>query len=483
MDRTKLPDAQVLLLHEAVIPEGALGGDRIVLWVPGARNEGFQHWNRINNLPRAEITVSQGLCATSAVCIPMRQAGQGLLSKFFRPFRRSKETQVWTLPNGQTAEQDGTIKTDFILVWKEDNGPVDEARVRAQWPQSQTIQQLGENLFLVSGIAPPAAPGQTAQLPPEECPTPAAARLLTAARQSGDRRKQALALTDLGILLRTEDTKRATAYLEEALAITRELGDRSAERDVLAHLGLALFALGQAERALECLDQSLRYAREGSDVFAEKMAVYHLGLIYAAAADPTSACNLFNQALALARQVGDRKQEPELLWCLSIQYAQMGQREQAIAYAEATVAFLRQLGKPQAAWYAHHLDRYREGNADAGLGLNTPLGSGLSSDGFMNESLTTSFAGAPWNAASAHQPATSNPGLLRMAFSAAKSMAKFLGSGLKTVAPSVHQQRLQTCAACEHHTGVRCRLCGCFTNVKARMAHEECPIGKWNSDP
>ncbi len=26
---------------------------------------------------------------------------------------------------------------------------------------------------------------------------------------------------------------------------------------------------------------------------------------------------------------------------------------------------------------------------------------------------------------------------------------------------------------------LRCRLCGCFTNVKARLDHEECPIGKW----
>src|SRR5262249_50278668 len=72
-----------------------------------------------------------------------------------------------------------------------------------------------------------------------------------------------------------------------------------------------------------------------------------------------------------------------------------------------------------------------------------------------------------------------DPGLLRMALSAAKSMAKFLGSGLKTVTPQVYLGRLAICAGCEHHTGVRCRLCGCFTNAKARMAHEQCPIKKW----
>jgi hypothetical protein len=66
-----------------------------------------------------------------------------------------------------------------------------------------------------------------------------------------------------------------------------------------------------------------------------------------------------------------------------------------------------------------------------------------------------------------------------MALSAAKSMGRFAGSGFKTVPQQTLQRRLQTCATCEHHTGVRCRLCGCFTSAKAPLAHEECPIGKW----
>jgi hypothetical protein len=73
----------------------------------------------------------------------------------------------------------------------------------------------------------------------------------------------------------------------------------------------------------------------------------------------------------------------------------------------------------------------------------------------------------------------SGPGLLRMAVSATKAMMKFIGSGLKTTAPDIQQNRMATCQACEHHTGLRCRICGCFTNVKTRMAHEQCPIGKW----
>jgi len=58
-------------------------------------------------------------------------------------------------------------------------------------------------------------------------------------------------------------------------------------------------------------------------------------------------------------------------------------------------------------------------------------------------------------------------------------VAKFVSSGFKTASAATLEKRLGTCATCEHHTGIRCRLCGCFTGVKARMPHEHCPIGKW----
>jgi hypothetical protein len=49
----------------------------------------------------------------------------------------------------------------------------------------------------------------------------------------------------------------------------------------------------------------------------------------------------------------------------------------------------------------------------------------------------------------------------------------------ETTLPEARDKRLQTCAGCEYHTGLRCRVCGCFTGAKAALAHEECPVGKW----
>jgi tetratricopeptide (TPR) repeat protein len=472
----RLPDWRNLALHDGILPEPTSEEGRIVLWLPGERCDGFQNWQRISTPPRAQVTAQQGLGATTAMSVPVRQAIRGFFGKLLKNFRRSADERTWVLPNGEAAEQAGERRNDLLLVWSEDEGtPPDEARIKSQWPNSQELQQLGKNLFLVSGVAPPPVKPEAEPVAAGQgCPRGAAEQLLAAARSRGDRRAEATALTDLGIIHRQEgDPQRAVALLEEALPITRELGDRSAERDVLGHLGMALLGVGQAPRALELLEQELALARAAHDRFAEKAALDHLGLAHSGLRDPARALTFFTPALALARELGDRKHEAEVLWYLAIQLAELGQRELAIAQAQAAVDFLTTTGKPQAAWFAHHLLQYRSSANGAALG-EAPA---ASPQAMFGGSITTNF----WAAPAAHAQTASNPGLLRMAFSAAKSMAKFLGSGFKTASPAIQQQRLGTCTACEHHTGVRCRLCGCFTNLKARMAHEECPIGKWSA--
>jgi len=177
--------------------------------------------------------------------------------------------------------------------------------------------------------------------------------------------------------------------------------------------------------------------------------------------DPAGAIAFYEQALALAGKLGDWQHQVELLWFLAIQHAELGQRDQAIDRAQAAIDLLNARGNPQARFYANHLDQYRDGAMEGKLGRPVAHHQGVPQSG----------PGA----------SRSGPSLLRMALSAVKSMGKFLGSGLKTVTPEAYRERRQTCATCEHHTGLRCRLCGCFTDVKAWLPHEDCPIGKWPS--
>lgn len=76
-------------------------------------------------------------------------------------------------------------------------------------------------------------------------------------------------------------------------------------------------------------------------------------------------------------------------------------------------------------------------------------------------------------------PPPTPAGFWEMAQSFTSSVTQFAASGFRTVSDEVQQSRLAVCATCEHHTGTRCNLCGCFTAAKSWMPHETCPIGKW----
>jgi tetratricopeptide (TPR) repeat protein len=450
-------DWRTVDLVEGILREPGPDPNRLILWLPGKSEGGLRCWERIATVPGADITVEQGLCATAATALRAQQS-QGFFGKLLGRFRKQTGTQTWVLPNGETAQQQGERQADLLLAWAEDEStPLDETRLRARWPEGKRFQRIGKNLFLVGGIEPQAAAGEPAQ-PPQVNPREQAEQLLAAARQAGDRSREASALTDLGIVCqRGGEYKQAGVLLEEALGLVRRLGERGRESDVLGNLALAVLGMGQPRRALELLEQSLALARAGGDRFAEKTTLEQLGGTYGALRDHVRALSAYDQALTLARALDDRAHEAELLWYQAIQHAEMGQRDRAMTLGEEAIGLFGEMKSPAAGWLADNLQKYRLGEVGARL-------AGLAEAG----------TGVP-----ARPEQESGPGLLRMAMSAVKSMARFIGSGLKTVPPATQQKRLQTCATCEHHTGVRCKLCGCFTTAKAWLPHEHCPIGKW----
>lgn len=478
-----VPDWRKLVLNDGVVPEPTPDNSRLVLWLRGVREGGVQHWERVGSVARAEHPVEAGVGGAAAIAIRAQQQIRGFFAKLLARFSKTEAEGTWLLPSGESVQQVGAKQTDLILVWAVDESiALDEQRIKARWPQSTRIEKLGQNLFLVGGVAtqnPSAAP---VPAQPQGSPREQAASVLAAARVSGDRLRIASALTDLGILyLREGAAPQAVTHLEEALDLVRRLGDRLRETDVIGNLGLAVMAVGQSQRALELCEQGLVYARADGDLFAEKTALDQLGLVHAGLRDPGRAIGYFEQALTLARKLGDWQHEVDLLWLLAIQHAELGQRGQASDRGQAAIDLLQARGKPQAAMFADQLNKYRAGDMSEKLGGTSDHGAAAQPVTPFGSSVVTnawsSHGGLPFGPEAADQ--SGGPGLLRMALSAVKSFGKFVGSGLKVVTPEMHQQRQQTCLSCEHHTGLRCRLCGCFTDVKAWLPHEDCPAGKW----
>jgi tetratricopeptide (TPR) repeat protein len=464
----RAPDWRNLKLGEGILAEPVREDNRIVLWRPGEQDRDFQYWERIGTLPRAEIKAEQGICTVTVTLVRARQRkGGGILGKLARKLAGSGGEESWILPNGQPAEKCGDRKSDLLLAWPEDGAtPLDEPAARTRWPGLSRFERLGDALFLVAGAvggagaaAQPARPrgGVAGVADTEElgCPIALAEQILEATRKTGDRTKEIAALTDLGIVVMNEgDLNRAAGLLDKAVALARELGNVAREVDAVSNLAYAWLAMGQAHGARQALEYALSQARKINDPYAEKLIVERLGMAHANLRDPGGALALADQALAMTRELRDQQQETRLLWNQAIALADLNRRDEAIARAQESIDLLRKLGKPEASWYGAQLQRYR-----------------------MDFSgLTAAVPGVPIQGG--FDP-NSGPGLLRMALSATKAMMKFIASGLKSTPAPIQQARMATCEACEHHTGLRCRVCGCFTRVKTRMAHEQCPIGKW----
>ncbi len=483
-----LPDWRTFAFESGILTEPISDGNRLVLWIPDDRDATFQYWERVGNVIRGEIVSEQGLFATPATSMRARQRLRGGLSRLWGSLRKSSKNRDFSLPDGSSSEQCGERNADLLLVWSPAaETPIDESLVQAAWPHAKRVRRLCKELYLVSGIeSQTASPEHPAAPPPDPTmtgtPRDQAELLLAAARTAGNRAAEATALTDVGVTKLSEgDHAGAVAALESALQITRELADREREVDVVGNLGLAMLGVGQAPRARQMFEHGLAFARAKRDHLGEKTALERLGLAHWHLREFATALSCFDQALGLANLVGDRMQAANLLWYQGIQYAELGQRDLAIAKAEESIALFRAMGRPQAAWYGSHLQKYRMGLYEDAPAA-APAGVSTSPHSYLGGAIVASVMGGQ-SQGQAQGPgaskANSGPGLLRMAMSATKAMATFVGSGMKTTPAEMQAKRSQTCASCEHHTGMRCKICGCFTHVKIKMAHEDCPIGKW----
>lgn len=309
----------------------------------------------------------------------------------------------------------------------------------------------------------------TTTLAPETELLTQAQELLERAQLSADRRRELLASTDMGVVyLRGGDIANAVKHLEPALAVARELNDRLRELDVLNYLGMVSLKVGQHAKAIKVFERVIRDAQAESLPYVEKLAWEHLGSARLAAKERDSAIAAFSSGARLALDLRDEHHAADLLWMQAIAHAAENQRAEAIACAQEALTLYQAIGNPFADRFEQQLQRFEQGQ-DAHLP--------------QLESIGRSAAQQP--VATATTPATpsrSDPGLLTMALSAAKSIRQYFSSGMKTVSKATHAERLETCQACEHFTGVRCGLCGCFCTVKAWMPHEACPVQKWSTD-
>ncbi len=128
---------------------------------------------------------------------------------------------------------------------------------------------------------------------------------LALARECGDRHGEAEALEKLGgVALMGGEVELASSVYQEALGIFRELGEARAEATTLARMGNIAIASRDHERARTLLMQSLAIRRELGNVLGIAEALFQLGGVAANRRRFDEARPLFEEALAIARPQG-----------------------------------------------------------------------------------------------------------------------------------------------------------------------------------
>ena len=126
-------------------------------------------------------------------------------------------------------------------------------------------------------------------------------------RELGDPRGTARALHGLGnIDLYRGDHAAATQLFEESLAIRREIGDKLGVANALNNLAILAANSGDADTARAMFEESLTIRREIGDRSGVAVALNNLGFMASDRGDVMSARSLYEESLNVRREIGDR---------------------------------------------------------------------------------------------------------------------------------------------------------------------------------
>jgi tetratricopeptide (TPR) repeat protein len=156
---------------------------------------------------------------------------------------------------------------------------------------------------------------------------------------------EASALNGLGTIHSAlSDYRQALNLWQQALRLSRELGDREGEVDLLNNLGAISATTGAAQQALDYYQQALSIAREVGYRRMEARLLLNVGVRYLALGEPHRAAERLQEALALARALGLRDDQAGALHNLSGAWLQLGEYQRALDSDNQALALFRAAG-------------------------------------------------------------------------------------------------------------------------------------------
>jgi len=172
---------------------------------------------------------------------------------------------------------------------------------------------------------------------------------LAISREIGERMGEGNALRKLGnAYLELGENQKAIEFYGQALSISREIEDQQGEGDALGSLGNAHYQLGEPRKAIEFYEQSMKIAREIGDRRGGGYALGNLGNAYLRLGEPRKAIEFYEQSMKIAREIGDRRGEGADLGNLGSAHYQLGEPRKAIEFYEQALQIFEDIEDPNA---------------------------------------------------------------------------------------------------------------------------------------
>ena len=139
--------------------------------------------------------------------------------------------------------------------------------------------------------------------------------------------------------------QKALECLNQALPISRAVGDRSGEATILNNIGLVYLKLGDKQKALEYFNPGLAISRVVGNRLLEAGTLDNIGNVYSNLGNNQKALEYLNQALPITRMVRDRSGEARTLNNIALVMNDQKQAEIAIAILKKSVNVYESISK------------------------------------------------------------------------------------------------------------------------------------------
>lgn len=186
---------------------------------------------------------------------------------------------------------------------------------------------------------------------------------LSISQELDNRGAEAQITGDLGNVYFLEgDYQRATEMYELELRIAREINDKQCEKGALLSLGLiAHLVHGKRSEAVEYYQDALAITRELGDSHTEGILLGNLSNVYGVWGETEKASEISDQRIAIARELGDRRGEGKALYNRALFEREFGENERAITLGESALKILEPTCDAYITKMRQEVDGWRDG--------------------------------------------------------------------------------------------------------------------------